>query len=295
MDMVMDEKTTAVHIGAPIKRFLLIVCAAALFAANVKTFVRSGGLLPGGFTGLTLLIQKCFLHFSGIHIPFSFINFGLNCVPALVSFRFVGKRYALYSVLMIVLSGLFTDLMPGYPITDDILLSAVFGGCINALAVSLCLFAGATSGGSDFIAVFISEKYGRDAWNYIFAGNVVILAIAGYLFGWEKALYSILFQFTSTQLLNYLYRRYQKMTLFVITNQTEAVFEVIKVNTHHGATVFHGHGCYNHAERDLVYSVVSADEVRRVIPKIKKADPAAFINVVRSKQISGRFYLRPND
>ena len=81
----------------------------------------------------------------------------------------------------------------------------------------------------------------------------------------------------------------------MITNHTEAVFEVIKVHTHHGATVFHGKGCYNNAERDLVYSVVSGDEVRRVIPKIKQADPAAFINVVRSKQVSGRFYLRPND
>ncbi|MGI5172654.1 YitT family protein [Treponema sp. OMZ 840] len=286
---------TASTIGTKIKRLLLITLAAALSAVNIKTFVRAGGLLPGGFTGLTLLIQECFLQFAGIEIPFSFVYFLFNCIPVIISFRFIGRRYTLYSVLMIVLSGLLIDFLPGYPITDDILLLAVFGGGINGVASSLCLLAGASGGGTDFIAIFISEKYGRDAWNYILAGNIVILAVGGWLFGWEKALYSILFQFTTTQVLNYLYRRYQKITLFVITNHTEAVFEVIKVNTNHGATVFHGHGCYNNAERDLVYSVVSGDEVRRVIPKIKQVDPAAFINVVRSKQVSGRFYLRPND
>lgn len=278
-----------------VKRLLLICIAAVLFAANVKTFVHAGNLLPGGFTGLTLLIQQIMLHFFGKTIPYSFINFALNAVPAAISFRFIGKRYTLYSVLMIILSSLLTDVFPDYPITDDILLSAVFGGLINALAISLCLFAGATSGGTDFIAIFISEKYKKDAWNYILLGNIVVLGVAGYIFGWEKALYSILFQFTTTQLLNYLYRRYQKMTLFVITTQTQEVFEAIRINTHHSATVFHGEGCYNHTERDLVYSVVSGDEVRKLVPKIKKADPAAFINVVHSKQILGRFYVRPND
>ena len=275
----MNEASKASHIAANIKRLLLIVLGSCIFAVNIKTLVHAGGLLPGGFTGLTLLIQESFSHFFGISIPFSLINFTLNAIPAVISFRFIGRRYTLYSVLMIVLSGLLTDFLPAYSITDDILLSAVFGGCINALAISFCLFAGASSGGSDFIAIFISEKYGRDAWNYILAGNIVILGIAGWLFGWEKALY----------------RRYQKMTLFVITNHTHEVFEVIRINTNHGATVFHGYGCYNNAERDLVYSVVSGDEVRRVVPKIKQVDPAAFINVVRSKQVSGRFYLRPND
>ena len=289
------DKANAQKIGGKFKRLFLIIFASVLFSANIKIFVRAGSLLPGGFTGLTLLIQQIFSHFVHITVPFSVINFILNSIPAVISFRFIGKNYTLYSVIMIILSGLLTDVLPLQPFTDDILLAAVFGGFFNALAISLCLFAGATSGGTDFIASCISEKYGRDAWNYILVANMCILAVDGFMFGWDRALYSILFQFTTTQLLNYLYRRYQKMTLFVITTKTEEVFEVIKVDTHHGATVFHGYGCYNHTDRDLVYSVVSGDEVRRVIPKIKKADPGAFINVVRSKEISGRFYLKPND
>lgn len=68
---------------------------------------------------------------------------------------------------MIVVSGILTDMVPAWPVTEDILLIAIFGGLINALAISLCLFANATSGGTDFIAIFLSEKYSIDSWNYV--------------------------------------------------------------------------------------------------------------------------------
>ena len=70
--------------------------------------------------------------------------------------------------------------------TSDILLTSVFGGLLNACAIALCLIAGATSGGTDFIAIFIAQKYNKDAWNYILAFNLVILSSVGFLFGWDK-------------------------------------------------------------------------------------------------------------
>jgi len=154
---------------------------------------------------------------------------------------------------------------------------------------------GASGGGTELIAIFISEKYGRDAWNYMLVFNAAILLVAGAIFGWERALYSIFFQFSATQLLNSIYKRYQKTTLFVITNRPDDVYRTIHEITNHDATVFKGKGCYQGAERDLVYSVVAADEVQKVARKIKEADPLAFINILHSKRILGQFYLRPND
>ena len=98
---------------------------------------------------------------------------------------------------MIVLSGALTDILPGYAITYDTLLISIFGGLINGLVISLCLAVNATTGGTDFIAIFLSDRKGIDSWNMILGLNVVILAIAGVLFGWDKALYSIIFQYTS--------------------------------------------------------------------------------------------------
>jgi uncharacterized membrane-anchored protein YitT (DUF2179 family) len=281
------------------KRLLLIILGSVLMAFNLNTFVHAGGLIPGGFTGLTLLLQEIFLRFANTHIPFSIILYILNAIPAIICFRFIGKRFALYSCLMIFLSGLLTDWMPPMFIEmiqlHDTLLSAVFGGLLNAVSISLCLRAGATSGGTDFIAIFISEKYRRDSWNYIFAGNCVILAIAAFLFALDKALYSVIFQFTTTMAMSALYKGYQQKTLFIITAEPDAVYQIIRDKTNHGATSFKGFGYYQKTDRTMLYSVVAANEVADVIRAIKVVDPNAFINVLKTEHLNGRFFMRPKD
>ncbi len=276
-------------------RILLVCIGSFLFALNINIFVENSGLIPGGFTGISELIQRIFLTYFNIKIPFSPIYYLCNLIPAIISYKYIGKKFTLYSCLMILLSGLFTDILPVINVTDDILLSAIFGGLLSSVAVSFCLFAGATSGGTDFIAIFISERFGKDAWNYILYANMIILAVAGFLFGWESALYSMIFQFTATQLLNYLYRRYQKVTLFVITNKPDEIYTLIKEKTNHDATLFTGEGCFEKQTRHLIYSVISGDEKNLIVNAIKETEPEAFVNIVNSKQILGKFYRKPND
>ena len=275
---------------------LLVVClAAVLLALNIKSFVRTGGLYPGGATGLTLLLQRVFELWFHIELPYTVVNVLLNAFPVYLGFRFIGKKFTLYSVLMIMLTNVLTDLLPSFPITYDTLLISIFGGLINGFCISLCLAMNATSGGTDFIAIYLSEKKGIDSWNMVFALNAVILVAAGLLFGWDKALYSIIFQFTSTQVLHMTYKRYQQQTLFVVTNRPDMVAEVISHLSHHGATVIDAEGSYEHKDRKIVYSVVASDESKSIIHAVKVADPHAFINVVKTQQVSGRFYQRPTD
>lgn len=278
-----------------IKRTILIVAAALLMAMNIKSFVRAGDLLPGGFNGLTLLIQQIAKHFWDVTLSYSLVNFSLNAIPVLISYKYIGKKFTGYSCLMIVLTGIFTDILSGFQMTDDILLAAVFGGILNACAISLCLYAHATSGGTDFIAIFFSEKFGIETWNYIFIGNCIILAIAGYLFDWNEALYSIIFQYTSTQVLHLLYKRYQKQTLLIITSKPDDIYEEIREETNHDATLFKGIGCYKKQECNMLYSVVGKDEIKPITKKIRQIDPNAFINAMNTQHITGRFYQRPND
>lgn len=277
------------------KRILGVCLAAVIMAVNIKSFVRTGGLYPGGATGLTLLIQRSsemFLHWSP---PYTAVNVLLNAIPVYIGFRFLGRKFTLYSCLVIVLSGVLTDLIPGYVITSDTLLISIFGGLINGFAISLCLAMGATSGGTDFIAIYLSEKRGVDAWNMVLALNVVILVIAGLLFGWDKALYSIIFQYACTETLHVLYKRYQQETLFVVTNHSKEVYGIISRLSHHGATIIEGEGSYEHRERKIVYSVVSSAESKRIIQAVKHVDPHAFINVIKTERVAGKFYQRPND
>ena len=276
-------------------RFLLVTAGALLMAVNLNTFVHAAGLLPGGFTGISLLIQEVFLKYLNIHIPFTLFYWGLNIIPALLCFRYVGKRFTLLSVWAIISSGLFTDLLPGLNVTDDVMLCTIFGGIINGIAISMCLLAGATSGGTDFISIYVSEKTGRSIWNHIFIFNVVILATFGLLFGWGRALYSIIFQFASTQILNFLYKRYQKSTILIISDKTEELIHVIREVTGHDATLFTGKGCYQGAERKMLYTVVSSDEEDKLLRSIKKTDPTAFVNILQTKMLKGNFIMKKQD
>ncbi len=284
-----DEKKSVKEM----KRILLVTLGAVIMAFNLKSFVHTGGLFPGGFAGITLLLQQSFDKFLGIQVAYSVIYVPLNLIPIYIGIKYLGKTFTLYSMYEIVLSSILTDLIPGIVITYDVLLVAIFGGMLNGIAVSLCLVAGASAGGTDFISIFLSEKKGIDAWNIILAGNICVLITAGILFGFDKALYSIIFQFCSTQVIQSMFKRYQKHTLLIITDYPDAVYGKIKALTHHDATHFKGVGCYRGAERDMLYSVVSSDEVNLVLNAIRETDPKAFINVLKTEQIDGRFYKPP--
>lgn len=276
-------------------RVLVICLAALIMAANIKTFVQTGGMIPGGATGLTILIQRAFETFFSLHIPYTILNVALNAIPVYIGFRYIGKKFTLYSCLMIFLTGIFTDLIPSYVVTYDILLISIFGGIINGFAISLCLMVDATSGGTDFISIYFSQKTGSDSFNLILAINVVIVGLGGIIFGWDIALYSIIFQFASTQVLHLLYKKYQQQTLFIVTNKAAAVCEAISNISHHGATILQGEGSYEGHERSVVYSVVSSSESQRVIAAIKEVDPQAFINAIKTERVQGRFYFKPKD
>ncbi len=277
------------------KRVAGVLLAAALMALNMKTFVHAGDLYPGGVTGLTVLIQRLADKYWGLQLPYSPISLLLNAFPVYVGFRFVGKKFTLLSLLVIVVSSFLTDLIPAYVITYDPLLIAVFGGILSGAAVSLCLYFDATSGGTDFIAIYLSQKRGVETWNMVLGFNVIILSVAGFFFGWDKALYSIIFQYVSTQTLHTLYRSYQKQTLFVITKNAQAVCDAIHIACHHGATISDAIGSYTHDNYKMVYSVISGADVKIALQAVKDVDPDAFVNSIHSSEIRGNFYMRPKD
>lgn len=278
----------------PVKKHILttlaVTAAALIMAINKNTFVDTAGLYPGGVAGLTILIQRFISDMFHFMPPFTVINLLLNAIPVYIGFRYIGKNFTLYSCLMIILNSLFTDLLPSHIITEDILLISIFGGLIQGASIALCLNAGTTSGGTDFISIFLSERRGVDSFSIILLFNALVLCIAGFLFGWDKALYSIIFQYASTAVIRVLYKKFQQSTLFIVTTKPVAVCNAIYNISQHGATILEGKGSYEHCERNVVYSVVSAAESKKVIRVIRQADPEAFINEMKTEKLSGRFY-----
>lgn len=283
-----------INIKQTASRIVMITIASLIMAINIKTFVRAGGLYPGGATGLTLLIQRSCEMFFDITLPYTVVNVILNLIPVYIGFRYIGKKFTAYSVVTIMLINFFTDLIPGWVITYDTLLISIFGGLVNGFVISLCLRAGSTTGGTDFIAVYFSQKKGIDSFNIVFFINAVILLTAGCLFGWDKALYSIIFQYTSTQVVHVMYKEYKQNTLLIVTSYPKEVANIIYTKCNHGATIINGEGSYDGHERKIVYSIVSSSQSKMLIQDIKKLDPGAFINEIKTEQVTGLFYQKPH-
>ena len=291
----MDTRDNAKQLRDDAVRVVLCIAAGILYSVNLRTFVSSGGLLPSGFSGLTLLIQSIFREFLHISIPYGPVYILFNLFPAVISFKMIGKKFTIFSGINILTVAILSDIIPVFNITEDPLLAAVFGGIINGCCTTICLQARATSGGTDFISIFMSERYGIDTWNYVLGFNVCILICNGALFGWEKALYSMIFQFVATQVLNNMYKRYKKITLFIVTDVPEALAMIIDEMTSHGATQMDVIGTHEETKRSMIYTVIASEEVNPVVRMIKEADPKAFINVMKTDQLVGNFYMRPND
>lgn len=291
------KQTSKYSVGREdVLRLLAVTAASLILALNFKSFVQAGDLFPGGFTGLTRLIQRYAAAVFGAELPFAPLNLLFNAIPAAISFKLIGKRFTAYSCLAIFLSSIFTDMIPSMSVTEDVLLISVFGGMINGFAISLCLMVRVTSGGTDFISIALAERKNIDAWNYIFCGNVVMLAVAGYLFGWDRALYSIIFQYTSTQVIRMMDPDGRRETLLIVTGRETAGGVCAQIQqTHHTATLIEGVGLYNGEPCVMIYSVVERSLVRRLTKDVRKADPNAFVNVIKTEKLSGRFYRRPRD
>lgn len=279
----------------PVIKMLFLTASAVLVGVYIKIFLNPGNLFPGGVAGVSLLIQRSAAKFWGLKIPYTPISIVLNIFPIWIGFKYLGKKFTAYSCYTIVLASFITDWIPQIVITKDPLLLAVFGGIISGTASVLCLWVNATAGGTDFISIYLSVKKGIDAWNIILAFNVCILVLAGLLFGWQQALYSIFYQFTFTQVVKGLYHNYQQQTLLVVTAYPHTVSRAIYSISHHGATILHGTGSYLNQEHAVVYSIISRSDISAVTKAILEVDSHAFINSLKTDRVRGYFYQRPTE
>lgn len=276
-----------------IKTTIVIVFSAFLSALTINVFVYSGGFFPGGFSGISVLINRSLIQYTGIDIPYGLLYVLMNIFPTILVYKYVGKRFTTFSILQYGLTSFFTLILPVVKLDYDIILITIFGGIFSGISVVLSLMQNASGGGTDFIAIYASNRYRKPIFNYILYANMGILSIAGLLFGWEKALYSIIYQYVSTQVIESRYQRYKFSTLHMITNHPEEVSQAIFKSTRHGITKLQAEGMYSKSEKTMLYMVVNAFEVNDVVSAAKEADPKIFITISKADKIVGNYYLKP--
>ena len=272
--------------------FACVFCSSLIMAATTKTFVRPAHLLSGGFMGIALLVDMI-ADLFGKSIPTAFTLVVLNVPVALICAKKISKRFVF--LLQVFLTSFLLQIIPNYPLFDEQVLNVVFGGYIWGMSIVLALKAGASSGGTDFIALYFANKNGREIWMQVFAFNAMILCVFGVIFGFDKAGYSILFQFISTKTISTFHTRYKRVMLHIYTVKKDEVVDTYLEKFHHGITALDGYGGYSHHPVSYLTAIVSSYEVGDVLEALKETDPKIIVSVTKVENFIGRFYNKPLD
>ena len=212
---------------------LAVTASALLQAFVIQAFVNPADLLPSGFTGIAVLLDRI-TALGGVRIDTSLGMLALNIPVALLCWRSISHRFVLFSMMQVALSSLFLQVCDFAPLLDDKMLLVVFGGFLSGISIALALKAGASTGGTDFIALLVSNRTGKTIWGFVFAGNCIVLVIFGALFGWDNAAYAIVFQFISTKSIDSFYHRYDRVTLQVTTRRADEIMRAYIERFQHG-------------------------------------------------------------
>ena len=276
-----------------IKDIIISLLAAFIAAININTFINDGNIVPSGFSGIALLITRLADKYSFFCPSYSVLYIALNIPAVILVIKTVGKKFTIISLIDVVFTSLFVGILPKFHITNDFLLAAVFGGIINGFSNSLVLAADGSGGGIDFITIYAAKKYKKSFWNEAMLINATIIAIAALAFGLEAALYSIIYQFVCTQVINFADSRYKRSSLIIISEKSEEICNAVYRDFHHTVTIWQGVGGYTSSNRKVLYTVCGQYETNALVTKILSIDPKAFVNITQSQKVIGNFHEKP--
>ena len=274
---------------------LAVTLSAFIQAFSLTSFSVPAGIYPAGITGFARLFSDILRDFFNIDLPFFYLYMGINVVLAAIVYRHIGKLFTIFSVLQTTLASVFSSVMQPLNLLEDPLLIAVFGGLINGFAISIALTEGASSGGTDFLSIYYSNKFHRSMWDYVFAFNCVMIFVAGLLYHWEIAAYSIIFQYVSNQIISKRHKRYTHQAIIIVTKKPDEVIEAILSNVRHGITKIDAKGAYQGDDQTVLYTVVNTFQTSEVVKYALKGDPKAFIETRNTFNVYGNYYQKPLD
>jgi uncharacterized membrane-anchored protein YitT (DUF2179 family) len=272
-----------------LKKFFVVLIGALLNAIGMNLFLIPANVYTSGFAGAAQLISKIVGDYTPYHLSTGFLFFLFNIPVAILGWKKVGKSFTLYSFLSVVLISFFLEAIPVKPLSEDILLNAVFGGVIAAIGIGLTLKWGASTGGFDIIALVLSRMKDRSVGTYIFALNAVIILTAGYVYGWEKALYTLVTLYASARVIDSIHTRHQKLTAMIITNKGEELKRAIHAKLVRGITTVPAKGAFSNEDKDMLIIVITRYELFDLSRIIKEVDPKAFTNIVQTTEVLGLF------
>ncbi|RXZ82258.1 YitT family protein [Paenibacillaceae bacterium] len=260
-----------------------MVLGAFLVAVGFNLLLVPHGLLSGGVSGISMIIG----YMTGSNI--GWLYFALNFPILLWGFLSLGRPFIAWSIVSVVSTTLWLQLIPVKPLAGEPLLGAVFGGVIIGIGSGLALRNGGSSGGFDIIATIVTRRRDLPVGMLIFWLNGLVIVALGLLTGdWDAAMFSMLSMFAAGKLVDMIHIRHVKVTAFIVTNETDKLLDKLLTKPR-GVTIIRTRGAYSSTEKDMLMTVTTRYELPELRKTVIAFDPGAFVNVVETVGVIGDF------
>ncbi len=291
-----------------------VTLGAFIMAAGFVFFIDPYKIVPGGVYGISIVVHELTRGvFEGMAfnffwwnidlgqlwsdgIPIGFFGLVLNIPLTILGIKILGPRFGIKTVIGFVLTSFFIDLLTHIfgandplGLSEDLLLSCVFGAVLIGFGLGLIFKSKATSGGSDIIAM-IFAKYTRMPVGQllVFVDSTIVIFGLVVLKDWKIPLYSWLVIFITGKVIDLVLEgaNYEKM-LLIVSDQYEAIRDKIINDINRGGTILNGEGMYKGKPKKMIYTIVNRRELAILESFIHKVDPQAFVTVVDAREILG--------
>ncbi len=272
---------------------LLIMVGVITAGFSLRSFLIPNDFFDGGITGISLLIQKLTKFNLGYVIVVANLPF------VVMGYFSINPRFAFKTIFCILMLGLCLLYFPYPVVTSDSLLVSIFGGFFLGIGIGLTMRAGCAVDGIEVLALYTWRRTSFTISEIILALNIVIFAIAASNFGLPVALYSMLTYFTATKTVDYVVEGIEAYTgVTIISGKSEIIKERLVNELGRGITVYKGErgflpGKFEvHSEVDIIFTVITRLELRKLKNLVNDIDPNAFVFASTIKEASGGIIKR---
>ncbi|RHB49759.1 YitT family protein [Exiguobacterium sp. AM39-5BH] len=269
---------------------LLLLLGAFIFAVGLEAFLVPNQIIDGGIVGVSIITSyltdtKLAIWLVLFNIPFIFFGY-----------RQIGKTFAVVTLLAITLMSGFTILLHSVePFTDDLLLSTVFGGFLLGAGVGLVIRAGGSLDGTEILAVSFTDRLPFSVGEIVMFFNIFILGMAGFIFSWDRAMYSLLTYFIAFKTIDIVLEGIdQSKAAWIITTSPDDVGQAIMDRLGRGVTYLHGEGAYTGDGKKVVFTVISRLEETKLKDILDDYDEKAFLAIGNIHDVRGGQFKKKN-
>jgi len=271
------------------KRIIVVIFGSLLMAISLNFFLINANVYASGFSGAAQLVSSILFDQLGITISTGILLFIFNIPVFILGWFKVGRGFTIYSIISVVFTTIFMEVLPVLSLSNDIILNAVFGGVIAGVGVGISLKLGASTGGMDIVAMVLSRLQDKPIGTYFLLLNGIIIVLAGILYEPENALYTMVALYVTTSVIDMIHTRHEKVTAMIITHKAEDLQKAIHQKMVRGITIVPAKGAYSKEDKNMLYLVITRYELYDLEKIINEVDPQAFTNIVQTVGIFGFF------